>query len=112
MKRNDRLVRFTPPVGDAEGSAKGEVDGPRGSTLPMSLCSRPLPQASDLRAMGITGTDAFFASLTPMVLNSFGSKAAVRVLCGKMTMEIPFASRSAPPSRTDFRSSRGLVRPR
>ena len=42
------------------GAPKAKWTVLEGSIFPRSLCSRPLPQASVLRAKGITGTDALF----------------------------------------------------
>ena len=108
---DDLLVLGRPAALHPQRFPEREVHRLGGVDLPEVLEARAVPQASVLSASGMTGTCARFASLMPIELKAAGSNSADRVFWGKTTIEIPDFSRSTPPSRTAFKSSRGLVRP-
>lgn len=63
-----------------KGCSEGDVDLAGGIDLSEVLEEFAVAQASVESARGTTGTAARRASLTPMLLNSLGSKTGVRVV--------------------------------
>ena len=100
MKRQTAMCSSFPLALTRRGSPKEKHTGRAALILPKSLIIAPRPQASVRRARGMSGTWAFLASFTPMLLNWTGSRVALRVLWGKTMMEMPLRSRSThPPGR-------------